>query len=302
MPCYNAADHIQDSIASVLNQTYQHFELIIVDDGSSDDSLAIVQREAEACNQIHVLSQQNRGAGPARNAALAVAKGTYVAFLDADDLWDSSFLEKMILRVRETGADLVYCGWQNTGLPGGRGEPYVPPDYTKLDLLEVFLKGCPWPIHAAVTSHEAIERVGCFNERWTSCMDYDLWLKLGTRIKIALLPEVLAYYRHYDGSQITKNAARIAKNHWLVQKDFLSSRPDVERKLGRKKIRSLTDGELLHRGYISYWRRDLTAARKIFRLVMKTGYGKPRDWMYMLPSILPLSIHTSLIRFLEQKS
>lgn len=302
MPCYNAANHIRDSISSVLDQTCQNFELIVVDDGSTDDSLSIIQQEAKTCSRIVALSQENRGAGPARNAALRVAKGAYVAFLDADDRWAPSFLEKMTKRIQETRADLVYCGWQNIGLPRGRSEPYCPPDYAAGDLLEVFLNRCPWPIHAALTKREAVERVGCFNERWTSCMDFDLWLKLGTSHQIALLPDVLAFYLHHDGSQITKDAARIAENHWLVQMDFLSTSPDVIRRLGRNRVRELTDGELLHRGYVSYWRRDLFTARKIFRLVMKTGYGKPKDWIYMLPSLLPMSVHALLVHFFERKS
>lgn len=300
MPCFNASRYLRDSVASVTDQSYDNFELIIVDDGSTDDSSTILRQLAAADPRIKVLTQPNRGAGPARNAALHVATGFYVAFLDADDYWDSDFLRKMVHRIEAAGTELVYCGWQNIGLSGGRGEPYCPPDYAPRLAAESFLRGCPWPIHAAVTHRSVIEGLGGFDERWTSCMDYDLWLKLGARHSISLLPEVLAYYRHHDGEQITKSAARIAENHWRIQKEFLATHPEIAASLGRQRIRALTLGELLHRGYVSYWRRDLPAARKIFRLVMKTGYGTPKDWMYMLPSLLPPAAHRTLIRLLER--
>ncbi len=302
MPCHNAARHIEESIASVQSQTDPNFELVIVDDGSTDDSLAILRSIAKNDSRINITTQENRGVGPARNRGLSMAQGQFVAFLDADDLWRAEFREKMRRALLEREADLAYCGWQNLGVTGGRGDPFIPPDYNRTDKVKAFLGGCRWPIHAALTRRTAIDAVGGFDERWTSCMDYDLWLRIATTHECILVPEVLAFYRHHEGTQITKNKVRVARNQWNIQRKFLKDYPQAFHRLGRQKIRKLTDGELLRRGYACYWQRDLVSARSIFKLVMKTGYGSLRDWKYMLPSLLPLSLHKALINLLGDNS
>jgi len=247
-----------------------------------------------------VFHQSNSGAAPARNRALLEASGVYTAFLDADDTWHPEFLEAMEAALdNDPGAGIAYCGWQNLGLGGGRDDPFVPPDYENSEKTESLLGGCRWPIHAALVRTQAIHGSGRFDESLSSCMDYDLWLRLGTIHRLVRVPRVLAYYHHHGGEQITRNLARIALNHWRAQQKFLRANPVVRDILGKLRVRELTDGELLKRGYASYWKRDLIAARQIFRAVMAHGYGKARDWKYMLPALLPLPIHQALIRLMD---
>lgn len=301
MPAYNAEDTVRGSVASVLQQSLTELELVVVDDGSSDNSARLVRELADGDPRLHLICQPNRGAGPARNRGLSAARGEYIAFLDSDDYWAPDCLERLAAALdTHPGTDLAYCGWQNVGLTGGRGEPFVPPDYSDRDLVELFLGGNRWPIHGALTRREAIDRIGGFDESWSSCMDYDLWLRLMAHVRIVRVPEVLAYYRHHEGEQITKNRARGALNHWRVQHRFLERNPETVQRLGRRRVRELTDGELLRRGYSCYWTRNLQAARVIFRTVMRAGYGTPRDWKYMLPALLPLSWHQGLIRVLAR--
>ena len=186
------------------------------------------------------------------------------------------------------------------GLEGGKGRPYVPPDYEKEDKDLQMLTSCPWPIHAALTKKSAIEAAGGFDERYRNAEDYGLWLRVAQG-RITLVPEVLAFYHFHDGVQATKNRARAAREHWLVQREFLEARPEVAERLGRALVRKLTDGGLLKKGYVCYWDRDLESAREIFRIVMKTGYGAFSDWKYMLPSILPLNVHRLMMKTFEKR-
>ncbi|WP_022668864.1 glycosyltransferase family 2 protein [Desulfospira joergensenii] len=299
MPCFNAEAHIEDSVKSVLNQTYKNFELIIIDDGSTDSSLSLATEIKTTDNRIKVINQKNKGPGPARNRGLNEAKGDYIAFLDSDDYWSPDCLQKLEKALSSNFSSpygLVYCGWQNMGLTIGKSQPYIPPDYSSVDLSELFLGGCRWPIHAALLHRECIERVDGFNEQWTSCMDYDLWLRMTPFLKVVLVPEVLAFYRHHNSGQITKNRALVAENHWKVQKDFLSQRPETVRRIGKEKINNLVYGELLRRGFLSYWERDLDASHKIFRLVMKGRYGSLKDWKYMLPALLPMGLYKRIFK------
>lgn len=302
MPCFNAEVNIENSILSVLQQTESNFELIVVDDGSSDSSLTILNQLALKDSRIKVFSKHNEGAGPTRNYGLQQVSGEYIAFLDSDDYWDNDFLKLMKLALEQSEASLVYCGWQNIGIEGGRGEPFIPPDYENNHKYETFLGGCRWPIHGALTRHTAIDSVGGFDNRLTSCMDYDLWIKIAATHKIQLVPKVLSYYLHHEGEQITKNKVRLAFNHWQVQKNFLTEHPEVTEILGKEKIRNLTIGELLRRGYDCYWQRDLKSARSMFKIVMMHRYGTLRDWKYMLPSVLPYPLHKILLQKMNSSS
>jgi glycosyltransferase involved in cell wall biosynthesis len=302
MPCYNAAGTLARSVASALGQTYKNIELIIVDDGSTDASRTVLRNLQAEDPRVRVILQENRGAGPARNHGIRRAGGDFIAFLDADDTWAPDCLEKLhagLMAAPE--AALAYCGWQNLGLAPEKCQPYVPPDYEAGDKAASFLETCPWPIHAALIRREAMLEIGGFDERWSSCMDFDLWLRMGVRYRITRVPEVLAYYWHEAGrEQITRNRARVALNHWRIQLQFLEQHPEIAAKLGRARIRRLTDGELMERGFLAYWRRDLSTARTIFRQVMRRGYGRLRDWAYMLPCLLPEKWHLKLIHTLER--
>ncbi|MBW8306761.1 MAG: glycosyltransferase [Thiobacillus sp.] len=303
MPCYNAAAHLQTSIGSVLAQTLQDWELIIVDDGSTDDSWQTLQKLVQADSRIRVFQQANAGAAAARNRALHEARGAYTAFLDSDDAWHPEFLEAMLTALdSDPDAGIAYCGWQNIGLGKGRDEPFIPPEYENSEKIESLLGGCRWPIHGALVRTHIIMDANCFDENLSSCMDYDLWLRLGTTHPLVRVPRVLAYYHHHGGEQITHNRARIALNHWRVQRKFLRATPSVIDSLGKQRVRALTVGELLKRGYACYWKRDLLAARQIFRTVMKQGYGTPTDWKYMLPAWLPISWYQRLIGLRDKKT
>jgi GT2 family glycosyltransferase len=302
MPCYNAASHLPASVESVQAQTHTNWELVIVDDGSTDDSWQVLQNLAHADSRIRIFQQPNAGAAAARNRALREARGANTAFLDADDTWHAEFLHTMTAALAaKPDAGIAYCGWQNIGLGKGRDEPFIPPEYENSDKVESLLGGCRWPIHGALVRTHIIKDAGCFDENLSSCMDYDLWLRLGTIHPLVRVPRVLAYYHHHGGEQITHNRARIALNHWRAQRKYLHANPNVINVLGEKRILQLTTGELLHRGFVSYWKRDLPAARKIFRAVMEQGYGTLSDWMYMLPALLPESWHRRLIELRDRK-
>jgi len=294
MPCYNAAAHLPTSVGSVLAQTFSGWELITIDDGSSDSTLAWLKSQTDA--RIRTFSQANQGVSAARNAGLAMAHGRYVAFLDADDTWTPDFLATMLAALETVpAAVLAYCGWQNLGLPGGRGEPFIPPDYENADKAETLFAGCRWPIHAALVKRDAILATNGFDPELKNAEDYALWLKIASTAPIVRVPEVLAFYHFHGGTQASNDHARAALQHWQAQRQYLQAHPAFSDALGAVRLRELTTGELLQRGYDCYWQRKLPAARRIFRAVMKQGYGTLTDWKYMLPAWLPESWHRWLI-------
>lgn len=299
MPCFNAEQHLEYGIDSVLKQSFQDFELIVVNDGSTDNSQRILESIDD--DRIRIINQANSGVCRARNAALSKSSGEFIAFLDADDTWHLECLETLYnaLSPNRT-AVLAYCGWQNMGLSGGLAEPFIPPDYEELNKAELLFENCRWPIHAALTRKTAIDKAGFFDERFLTSEDFLLWMKIAIENPIVRVPRVLAYYHHYgEGGQATDDKEKTAINHWLAQGAFIDENPDFVNRLGHDKIRHLMYGELLNRAYGCYWKRDIKAARSIFKAVMKGRYGSLSDWKYMLPSFLPYRLHMKLISLLE---
>lgn len=298
MPCFNGAAHLPTSVGSVLKQTFEDWELIVVDDGSTDSSFEWLESQADP--RLVVVRQSNQGVSAARNAGLSRASADCVSFLDADDTWAPTFLEKLCTTLRaHPQAVLAYCGWQNLGLSGGRGQPFVPPDYETPQKRETLFAGCRWPVHAALARREAVVAAGGFNPALKNAEDYALWLEMAGTSPIVRVPEVLAFYHFHSGDQASSNRARAALHLLRAKQQYLARHPDFAAVLGRGRRRELLYGNLLREGFDTYWKRDLPAARAIFRHAMSVGFGRPREWLYMLPSLLPEKFHQRLIACFE---
>jgi glycosyltransferase involved in cell wall biosynthesis len=294
MPCHNGMRHIQAAIDSVLTQTFDDFELIVVDNGSTDCTPEILGSVND--HRLRVLTLPERGVSRARNLGLREASGAFIAFLDSDDTWNATFLEKMHTALAsDSKAVLAYCGWQNLGLPGLRGEPFVPPDYENPDKAATLLDGCRWPIHACLTRHAAIIEAGGFNTRFTIAEDYLLWMEVSAIGTIIRVPEVLAQYHHHDSVQATRNRALAALDTLRAKQLFLRRHPEIAKQLGPDRIESLTWDKLIQQGNALHWQGGIENSRPIFRKVLLAGHGSLSAKLRMLPSLLPLSVHRAIV-------
>lgn len=297
MPCYNAATFVEEAVYSVMNQTYNDVELIVVDDGSTDGSVGTLQQlAAQYSPRMNLLFQDHMGPFPARNLGLRHARGGLVAFLDADDYWSPDALEKLAAAMDADHADIAYCGWQNVGEGAPGTEPYIPPDYSQMDTAAEFLRSCPWPIHAALVRRDAIDAVKGFSERCFSAMDYDLWLRLYAHTQeLVRVPEVLAFYRWHDKGQISRTKWKQVLNALRVRRDFVAHHPERVAHLPESKVLELTDGYLLREAYKAYWQRNLLDAQKLFRRAFMQGLWKVGDLKYLLPALLPGALFQWLV-------
>lgn len=297
MACYNAAPYVEEAVSSVLCQTCQDAEVIVVDDGSSDASPDIVKHLAENHpGRVRLKHLQHSGPYPARNLGLSHARGDYIAFLDADDWWRQDCLEKLLATLQDRQADLAYCGWQNVGEQILNSEPYIPPAYEAEDPAAAFLKSCPWPIHAALVRRTVLEAVDGFSERYFSSMDYDLWLRILSHTgNIVRVPEVLAYYRWHDNGQISATRWKQVMDAVQVRRDFVKHNPGMVRHLSRETLINLVDGQLLSEAYRTYWRRDLANAQKLFRAAFARRAWQAKDLKYLLPALLPSRLFRGIV-------
>jgi len=302
MPCFNAEHYLDETISCVLSQTYSNFELLIVDDGSSDCTWSILSELAKSDHRLVIFHQQNNGPFPARNLALQHAKGEFIAFLDADDFWSPDCLEKLYKALITANADLSYCGWQNVVENGEDGPLYVPPAYEQSNIHEAFIKGCPWPIHAALTRRSIVNQLDGFSTRCFSAMDYDFWIRLSALTQnIVLVPEVLAFYRWHNHGQISSVKWRQVLDAWRVRKDFANQHPELLQHLNFSKRKELINGPLRSQAFEAFWKRDFISAQKLFRTLLSNGFWRLGDLKYLMPALLPLSIYSQFVLFLEKK-
>lgn len=304
MPCFNAGQFVEEAVRCALGQSHAEVELIVVDDGSEDQSLAILQRLQKelGSERLTLIQARHGGPYPARNQGLAAARGEWIAFLDADDYWAPNCLESLLEAALQHGADLAYCGWQNVGAVPAGSVPYVPPAYEEMDATAEFLRDCPWPIHAALVRRSVVQSIGGFSTRRFASMDYDFWLRVYAHTQnIRRVPAVLAFYRWHGAGQISAVKWRQVIDAWSVRREFVAQHPERVRHLPRNTLNDLVDGVLLRSAYAAFWKRDLASAHKLFRQTLTAGGWRLRDSGHLLLSLLPLPLFQKLVTLLERK-
>lgn len=218
MPAYNAERTIAESIESVLNQTYLNYELIIVDDASTDSTLHIAVDYGKTNSKIRVLRNiKNFGVAIARNYGIEEAKGEYIALLDADDVWETDKLERQIDLAIKEQADIVYCSYDLIDECGNSiKKPFIVPCCTDFDaMLKKSVIGCSTALIDAQLLKRNLFEPSIFHE------DYALWMKLLTMsVKAVGDPKVLMHYRQVSGSRNEKKF-RSAVERWRIYREYL---------------------------------------------------------------------------------
>ena len=203
IPVYNGEQSVSDAIRSALCQTYHNIEVIVVDDGSTDATVAAVQALAALDGRLRIISQANAGVARARNRGLSAARGEFIAPLDADDLWDPAKIERQVDRMLKAGEEtgLVYCWWvwiDDHGTVLDRSPAWqIEGDGAAEILLQVNYTG-----NASVPLYRrhCIEEAGGYDEMMEQhgargCEDWDLALKVAERYRVAAVTELLVGYR-----------------------------------------------------------------------------------------------------------
>lgn len=228
IPTYNYDRFLREAIDSVLAQTYPAHEVIVVDDGSTDDTPLIL---AEYGDRIRVIRQQNLGVSAARNAGIAAARGEWVSFLDSDDVWQPRKLELDAARIAaEPDLGMVHCGaerFDHTGktlfvfLNGREG-------WVGLDLLRLDREVIAAPGSGLTVRRSAAEEIGGYDIRIECAEDWDFCYRIACRHRAGFIPEPLARYRqHGNGRHL--NIGKMGTGMFLaLEKAFQSSDPAVQ--------------------------------------------------------------------------
>lgn len=211
IPAFNASPFIRQAIESVLNQTYPDYELIVVDDGSTDDTASLVMKYGERLRYVY---QKNQGLSSARNTGIAKAGGELLAFLDADDYWGRKKLEHQVALLDQSPAiGVVYTALKVVDKDGRvTGERRC---FLRGYLLSSLLtENCVTP-SSAIVRGVCLEKAGTFDENLSASEDWDLWLRIAPFYSFDFVDLPLTFYRVHAGS-MHKDLARMERNTFQV--------------------------------------------------------------------------------------
>jgi glycosyltransferase involved in cell wall biosynthesis len=252
IPSYNYGRFISDSVESVLRQTYSPIELIVVNDGSTDDTEARLRRYGD---RLRVITQPNSGLSAARNTGIHAAAGEFIAFLDADDWWEPEKIGRQVEVLcgrPELGA--VGCGERQVDANGREFGLWIQPEpgVSKTDTLRMAVQRRFWiggSGSGILARREVFDEVGLFDPSLAWCEDWDMWLRIIDRYPVWNLPDVLTN-RRWHGTGTYRRPAMHEEFEWLFYQRVVERWPDVMDARTRRQMRSVIHadigGEYLH--------------------------------------------------------
>ncbi len=237
IPNYNYARFLREAIDSVLAQTYAEIEIIVVDDGSTDDSKDILKSYGQ---QIKAVFQQNQGVSAARNNGVNESRGEFISFLDADDLWLPAKIEKQVVRFQEDEKlGLVHVGVVEVDANGDflleRLEGLEGDVSGELLLIKQTILGGG---SGLMVRRDVFDEVGGFDNRLSTSADWDLFYQISSRYPIGFVPEILLKYRVHNSNMHSNVSAMEHDMMIAFEKAFIEMTPEL------KKIRRRAYGSL----------------------------------------------------------
>ena len=220
IPTHNRKGFLGEAIRSVLNQTYRDFELIVIDDGSTDKSDEVIK---EFEGKIIYKYQKNKGASSARNAGVKLSKGQYISFLDSDDLWDKEKLMEQIEFFKEhPEAKICYTDeiWIRYGV---RVNPMKKHQKYSGWIFDKCLPLCIISISSVMMKRELFDEVGLFDEDLPACEDYDMWLRISARYPVYFIEKKLITKRGGHSDQLSRRIKNLDRFRIRALEKILSS-------------------------------------------------------------------------------
>lgn len=225
IPAYNAIAYLPKTLASVQQQTFKDFEVLVIDDGSTDSTADWVNSLSD--RNVQLIVQKNGGCASARNRGIQAARGDYIAFLDADDIWEPSKLEKQAHILETSAAVGVVNTWisnidsqgqpiGNLGTPDAEGKVWA-------QVIEENPIMCG---SAPMVRRQCFDAVGLFDQSLRSAEDWDMWIRLAKKYEFAVVKEPLVRYRIHPKSKSHNLQLHLQSRLSVIEKAFSDSASD----------------------------------------------------------------------------
>jgi glycosyltransferase involved in cell wall biosynthesis len=287
IPSYNSASSVREAIQSVLDQAYTDLEIIVVDDGSTDNTECMVRSFGD---RVSYLKQENKGASSARNSGIQKSQGSYVAFLDSDDLWlPGKLAEQIPLLEHDPEVGLVYSDWTVVSDQGVLEPSYLSnlPTASGYVFNELVQSGFILT-SGTIVRRSCFDDVGDFDETLSIAQDYDLWLRICYRWKIVLVNKPLVIKRSWDGS-LSSNLLKTAVERIALFEKALKNFSDMA-PLSRRLVKHQLAINYWDVGYDHFDRMLLKEARRNFAWSLTYDWRNARALGYLAASCLPGSL------------
>tara|TARA_A100000164_G_C21931025_1_gene785581 strand:- start:1233 stop:2600 length:1368 start_codon:yes stop_codon:yes gene_type:complete len=236
---HNYGKYIKKSINSVLNQTYKNFELIIIDDGSTDNSKNVIEKYSRN-KKIKIIYQNNKGLIVSNNIAMKICRGEYITRLDADDWLDPNFLQIMInSAVSNKSSAMIFCNYYLTNSRGQVIDQFYRHEFKNVKLMDQ-------PAHGACSliKVKILKEIGGYDEQFKCHDGVDLWFKLLGKYKVKNINLPLFFYRQH-GKSLTKNIEKIFKTRDKIFNKHTKNKKKFKNILGIIPVRGGNYGETL---------------------------------------------------------
>ena len=221
IPAYNAMTYLPETMESVLKQTFTDFEVLLIDDGSSD---GIISWAAQIIDpRVKLISQKNQGVSEARNTGIAHAQGEYIAFLDADDLWEPTKLEKQVQYLEDNPALGLVHTWVVLASEQGKATDKVCISNAEGDVWKQIAEQCLLTCGSTPMIRSCcFETVGVFDRKLRSGEDWDMWIRIASRYPFAVVKEPLVRYRQHSNNASSNCQAILSDFRIVIEKTFQS--------------------------------------------------------------------------------
>ncbi|MGH8210517.1 MAG: glycosyltransferase family 2 protein [Steroidobacteraceae bacterium] len=284
IPSYNCATYLTEAVRSALEQSYSPVEIIVVDDGSTDATSAVIGAFGE---RIRYIRQANGGVSRARNSGIRAARGQLIAFLDADDRWLPEKLTKQCAQLRaDSRVPLVHTNIQLLYEPSGR-QVHDSRDHARYSgrCYAQSFWGNAIITSTVLVTVGCLEEVGLFDEKTRYAEDYDLWIRIARRYPLAYLNESLVLYREHQ-TNASRNQHAMFEGEYYVLAKALAADPALTATLDSRRVRRRMFEAAFSAAYANLERGDLVRARHYFRLALQHAPARPGTWGLWLSTFL----------------
>lgn len=278
VPVYNVASLIAETLDSVLRQTYKNYEIILVNDGSLDTEE--LERALDPYLDFLIyIEQENAGCAAARNAAIGLAGGELLAFLDGDDIWLPAYLESQIERLDRDDLEMIYCDALIFGEPLFENQTFTQsaPSNGAVTPVSLIKSECNVINSGTIIRRNLIDKFGAFDVKVKRAQDFDMWFRLAKgKVRIGYQPEVLLKYRVRPDNLSGGNVARAERNISILEIVGEKYALDEAEREALDNQLELCEAELeLERGKFCLVRGDYPAARRHIQTANRF-YRKPK--------------------------
>jgi glycosyltransferase involved in cell wall biosynthesis len=225
IPTYNRPVLTIDALKSVYNQDYRPIEILVVDDGSKDETAQNIDKWL-INHQDHLISglllkQKNKGGNSARNLGIKNSSGKYIAFLDSDDCWLPDKLSKQLTKFNKDDIGAVYCGMREIRLNNEEKNTTSKRTYPQGWILDkLLIKDVTAPTSTYMIKKEVFSKVGGFDENLQARQDWDMWIRIACKYQIQCVPKVLVEYRLHTGTRTATNPDKELIAYCAIRKKY----------------------------------------------------------------------------------